>query len=125
LPPVKRAAPLLILLGGLATAAFGCGAEQVAYSDGEISDGLALKPDGREYLVATEDEPEGDAFCIVADLLNDSDEVEKAGSRAEGLALASREGNAGVVVDTGVGFPCEEEVQRNLNRLDPVPKEDE
>ena len=120
----RGSAPLSVLLGSLAVAALGCGADPVTYGDGEISDGLALRPDANEYLVATEEEPEGDAFCVVSELLNDADEVEKAGRRADGLALSSREGNAGVVVDTGVGFPCEEEVQRNLNKLDPVPKED-
>ena len=107
-----------------AAGAAGCGAEPKSYSDGEITDGLALKPDGREYVVATEEEPEGDAFCIVSELLNDAEEVEDAADRADGQALASREGNTGVVVSTELGFPCEQEVQRNLNRLDPKPKEE-
>jgi hypothetical protein len=119
---VNRAYGALLALCCLAVT--GCGAESKSYSDGEISDGLALKADGNDYLVATEEEPKGDAFCIVSDLLNDADEVDGAPDGAAKQALSSREGNAGVVVSTELGFPCEEEVQRNLNRLDPKPKDD-
>jgi hypothetical protein len=122
LPQVNRGFGALLVVCGLAAA--GCGADSKSYSDGEISDGLALRPDGREYLVATKEEPKGDAFCIVTELLNDADEVEQAPDGAARQALSSREGNAGVVVSTELGFPCEEEVARNLNRLDPKPKEE-
>lgn len=119
---MHRGSPLLVALPALAgIVAAGCGADPVSYSDGEIADGLALRPERNTYLVATEDEPEGDAFCIVSDLLNDADEVDKAGKRAEGLAISSREGTAGVVTEPPFG--CEDEVRRNLNRLDPAPKE--
>ncbi len=128
-PPLDSLRPMhrgSTLLGGLLAfaglMAAGCGSDPVSYGDGEIQDGLALKPDGGGYLVATKEAPEGDAFCLVRDLLNDADEVERAADEAEGQAISSRVGNTGVVVEPPFG--CEQEVQRNLNRLDPKPEEE-
>jgi hypothetical protein len=116
---VRRWGALLVAVLALAVA--GCGEEETRYNDDVIVDRLNLEPTQTGYAV------DGDPFCEVDDkLLNDASEVEDAADRDDlGLVIASREGNAGVKGVPPFAPDCGDEVKKKLNKLDPVPKEDE
>ena len=105
----------------VALAFAGCGEEETRYDDDTIVERLNLEKAGSGYAV------DGDPFCEVdGKLLNDASEVEDtAGKDDLGLVIASREGNAGVKAIPPFAPDCGEKVKKKLNKLDPVPKEDE
>jgi hypothetical protein len=106
----------------IALAAPGCGGEEeTRYSDDTLVERLNLKETGNGYAV------DGDPFCEVeGKLLNNADEVDEASDRDDlGIVIASRQGNAGVKGVPPFAPDCGDEVQKKLNKLDPVPKEDE
>ncbi len=82
------AAVLSALLASIALA--GCG-ESEKFSDGKISDAIAL----------ADDAVGGDPFCIVKDFLNDAGEVDEA-DRKDGPAISSAKGEVGVIVEHAV-----------------------
>lgn len=97
---------------GVAT---GCGSDDgPSFSDARIEKSLDLEPAGKAYTVG------GDPFCEVSELLNDADEVAEARSSR---VLASRGGNAGVVVGAAFAPDCERSSRDALDKLDPKPKE--
>jgi hypothetical protein len=116
---VRRWGALLVAVSALAVA--GCGEEETRYNDDRIVDRLNLEETENGYAV------DGDPFCEVDDkLLNDAGEVEDAAERDDlGLVIASRQGNAGVTGVPPFAPDCGDEVKKKLNKLDPVPKEDE
>jgi len=95
--------PALLALIALA----GCG-ESEQFSDGKISDAIAL----------TDDAVGGDPFCIVKDFLNDAGEVDEA-DRKDGPAISSSQGDVGVIVEQPFPADCEQEVRAGLNKLNP------
>ena len=105
----------------MALAVAGCGEEETRYNDDRIVDRLNLEQTENGYAV------DGDPFCEVDDkLLNDASEVQDAADRDDlGLVIASRQGNAGVKGVPPFAPDCGDEVKKKLNKLDPVPKEDE
>jgi hypothetical protein len=110
-----------VVVALVALAFAGCGEEETRYNDEKIVDRLNLEETESGYAV------DGDPFCEVeAKLLNDASEVEDAAGKDElGLVIASREGNAGVKGVPPFAPDCGDEVEKKLNKLDPVPKEDE
>jgi hypothetical protein len=116
---VRRWGALLVAVSALAVAA--CGEEETRYADHRIVDQLDLEQTENGYAV------DGDPFCEVDNkLLNDASEVEDAADRDDlGLVIASRQGNAGVKGVPPFAPDCSDEVKKKLNKLDPVPKEDE
>jgi hypothetical protein len=116
---VRRWGVLLVAVSAIAVAA--CGEEETRYDDGQIVDRLNLEQTDSGYAV------DGDPFCEVDNkLLNDASEVEDAADRDDlGLVIASRQGNAGVKGVPPFAPDCSDEVKKKLNKLDPVPKEDE
>ena len=105
----------------VALAFAGCGEEETRYNDDKIVDRLNLEETDSGYAV------DGDPFCEVEPkLLNDATEVEDAAGKDDlGLVISSREGNAGVKGVPPFAPDCGDEVKKKLNKLDPVPKEDE
>jgi hypothetical protein len=106
----------------IALAVGACGGEEeTRYSDDVLVERLNLEETENGYAV------DGDPFCEVeGKLLNDASEVEEASDRDElGIVIASREGNAGVQGVPPFAPDCGQQVKRKLNKLDPVPKEDE
>ena len=105
----------------VALAFAGCGEEETRYNDDTIVERLNLEKAGSGYAV------NGDPFCEVdGKLLNDASEVEDAAGKDElGLVISSREGNAAVEAVPPFAPDCGEKVKKKLNKLDPVPKEDE
>ncbi|MCD6015760.1 MAG: hypothetical protein K0R88_1844 [Solirubrobacterales bacterium] len=99
----------------------GCGEDETSYSDDRIVERLNLERTDTGYAI------DGDPFCEVdKKLLNDAGEVGDAEDRDDlGLVISSREGNAGVLGVPPFAPDCGEQVKRQLNKLDPVPKEDE
>ena len=99
----------------------GCGEEETRYNDDTIVERLNLEKTGGEYAV------NGDPFCEVnGKLLNDASEVEDAAGKDKlGLVISSREGNVAVEAIPPFAPDCGEKVKKKLNKLDPVPKEDE
>ncbi len=98
----------------------GCG-DDTRYGDQKIIEALHLEdaPDADAYAI------DGDPFCEVEkELLNDRDEVEDAIDADEGVVVASREGNVGVLATGPFGRDCERKARKRLNELDPKPKED-
>jgi hypothetical protein len=98
----------------------GCGEEETRYNDDKIVERLNLEQTENGYAV------DGDPFCEVENkLLNDASEVGDAEDKDDlGLVIASREGNAGVKGVPPFAPDCGDEVQKKLNKLDPVPKEE-
>jgi hypothetical protein len=110
-----------LLVAVAAVAAAGCGEEETRYADDRIVDRLNLEETENGYAV------DGDPFCEVDDqLLNDASEVDDAAERDDlGLVIVSRQGNAGVKGVPPFAPDCGDEVKKKLNKLDPVPKEDQ
>ena len=111
---------LLVLSAG-AVALAGCGGgDETSFSDNKIVEELKLEKaeDAGGYTI------KDDPFCeIGSNLLNDSGEVDSALDDKRPV-LASREGNVGV--ESKLLAPdCKDRVQRKLNKLDPVPKDEE
>ena len=109
------------LVAVLALAGAGCGEEETRYSDDTLVELLNLEKTDTGYAV------DGDPFCEVEPkLLNDASEVDEASDKDDlGIVIASRQGNAGVKGVPPFAPDCGEQVKRKLNKLDPVPKEDE
>lgn len=103
---MRRRVALSITLAAALVAA-GCG-ESEKFSDGKISDAIAL----------TDDAVGGDPFCIVKDFLNDAGEVDRA-DRKDGPAISSAQGDVGVIVEQPFPADCEQEVRAGLNKLNP------
>jgi hypothetical protein len=116
---VRRWGALLVAVLALAFA--GCGDEETRYNDDTIVDRLNLEQTENGYAV------DGDPFCEVENkLLNTASEVDDAAGRDDlGLVIASRQGNAGVKGVPPFAPDCGDEVKKKLNKLDPVPKEDD
>ena len=102
-------AAAVLLLASLALAS--CG-EDEGFSDKKIADAIGVKDD----MVG------GDPFCVIADYLNDPDEVDKADKRKQ-PAISSARGAVGVVVKPPFPDDCEQKVRRDLNKLDPKDKD--
>ena len=110
---------MVVVVVALAFAA--CGEEETHYDDDKIVERLHLEKAGSGYAV------DGDPFCEVdGKLLNDASEVEDAAGKDDlGLVISSREGNVAVEAIPPFAPDCGEKVKKKLNKLDPVPKEDE
>jgi hypothetical protein len=107
----------------LATAALGvagCGEEEEEFPNGRIIDALGLEEVDSGYAI------DGDPFCeVTSKLLNDSEEVDTALDEDElGLIIASRHGNVGIEAVPPFAPDCKDKAKKQLNRLDPVPKEE-
>jgi hypothetical protein len=98
-----------LLIASLTLAA--CG-ESETFSDGKISDAIG----------AEDDQIGGDPFCVVADYLNDREEIEQADGR-DAPVITSGRGEVGVRVKPPFPSDCEQKVRRGLNRLDPRDEE--
>ena len=98
---------LLVALGGVLVVLAGCGGGD-GYSDEEIS--KAIRAEGGEV--------DGDPFCVVADILNDAEEIDEISRKQEGSIIASVRGNVGVVVEPPFPDNCARIVRDGLNRLD-------
>jgi hypothetical protein len=118
---VRRWGALLVPVAIAALAFAGCGEEETRYGNDTIVERLNLEQTENGYAV------DGDPFCEVdKQLLNDAVEVGDAEDRDDlGLVISSREGNAGVLGVPPFAPDCGEQVKKKLNKLDPVPKEDE
>ena len=82
---------LALLVAALALAAGGCGSGS-STPDSEIVRALDLKRAGGAYAIG------GDPFCVVDELLNDSDEVDGAsGDGGQSFRIASPDGEIGVI----------------------------
>jgi hypothetical protein len=103
-------------VAGLAIAATlllaGCG-DSEKFSDAKIADAIG----------AEDDAVGGDPFCVIADYLNDSDQIDKADKKG-GAVITSAQGNVGVVVEPPFPSDCEQKVRKGLSKLDPK-KQDE
>ena len=110
---------MVVALVALAFA--GCGEEETRYSDDTLVERLNLEQTETGYAV------DGDPFCEVDNrLLNDASEVDEASDKDKlGIVIASRQGNAGVKGVPPFAPDCSDQVKKKLNKLDPVPKEDE
>lgn len=75
-----------------------------------------------DAIGAENDEVGGDPFCVVADYLNDADQIDKADRRG-GAVITSAQGNVGVVVKPPFPSDCEDKVRKGLNKLDPKKEE--
>jgi hypothetical protein len=117
-PRVRAAAvaPLAVTALGLSA----CGEEDEAFPNGRIVEALELEEVDSGYAI------EGDPFCeVTSKLLNDSGEVDEALDEDElGLIIASRQGNVGIEAVPPFAPDCKEKAKKQLNRLDPVPKEE-
>jgi hypothetical protein len=115
---VRALIALFILAVALPLAA--CGEEEtISYGDDKIIDTLKLEQADGGYAIG------GDPFCAVeGNLLNDGDEVTKAQDRDDlGLVISSNEGNVGIRAVPPFAPDCEKKVQKELNKLDPKPKD--
>jgi hypothetical protein len=110
---MRSRAALSIALLGLA-AGGGCDGGE-SFSDAKIEDAAKIE-DG--FV-------DGDPFCEVDDLLNDSEEIDAVDDKRAGDIITSAVGNVGVVVVPPFPDDCESTVRRGLNKLDPKPKETE
>ncbi|MGH2952708.1 MAG: hypothetical protein ACRDK9_01625 [Solirubrobacterales bacterium] len=108
-----------LALASLALAACGDDDDE-GFGNGRIVDALGLEEVDSGYAMG------GDPFCAVASkLLNDSDEVETAQDADElGLVIASRQGNVGIEAVPPFAPDCKDKAKKQLNRLDPKPKDD-
>jgi hypothetical protein len=96
-----------LLLAGLAV---GCGGDD-AVGEGKLSNALGLEEtdDGQAM--------NGDLFCQVSELLNDTDEVEAA-IDADAPVVVSRDRTLGIEVVTPFAPDCEDRARRELNQLE-------
>lgn len=120
--PISLArATVALALATVVLVAAGCGDDQAnkRFSDGTIIDTLGLEKSDGGYAIG------GDPFCAVdSNLLNDVDEVDQAKDRDNlNLVLASHEGNVGVRGVPPFAPDCQKQAERELNKLDPKPKE--
>jgi hypothetical protein len=107
-----RAACALAVIGMLVLTP-GCGTETESVPDDEIVRELGLEtaPTGDGYTV-------GDNLaCSVTTLLNDSDEVGGLTAAERRVALTSRDGLVGILVETPFAPACERDALAGLNRL--------
>jgi hypothetical protein len=107
-----RASAVLAVIGILVLAS-ACGNETESVSDDEIVRELGLEdaPTGDGYTV-------GDNLaCMVTTLLNDSEEVGELAAAERRVALTSRDGRVGILVETPFAPACEREAMDGLNRL--------
>jgi hypothetical protein len=106
-----RTACVLAVIGALVLAV-GCGTEVESVPDDDIVRELRLQPAmGDGYTV-------GDNLaCHVTTLLNDSEEVGRLTAAERRVALTSRDGRVGILVDTPFAPACEQEALAGLNRL--------
>ena len=102
----------LALLGAaLVLAAGGCGSGS-STPDSEIVRALDLKRAGGAYAIG------GDPFCVVDDLLNDSDEVDGAsGDGGQSFLIASPDGEIGVIARKPFAPDCTRGARDDLRRL--------
>jgi hypothetical protein len=105
---VKARVAACALMATLALAA--CGDDE-EFSDGKIADAIE----------AEDDQVGGDPFCVVADYLNDPDEVE--GTQKRDPVITSASGGVGVVVEPPFPSDCEKQVRKGLKKLDPKEEE--
>jgi hypothetical protein len=107
-----RAACVLAVIGTLVLTP-GCGTETESVLDDEIVRELGLEaaPTGDGYTV-------GDNLaCLVTTLLNDSEEVGGLTAAERRVALTSRDGRVGILVETPFAPACERDALEALNRL--------
>lgn len=107
-----RAACVLAVIGTLVLAP-GCGTETESVPDDDIVRELGLEtaPTGDGYTV-------GDNLaCQVTTLLNDTDDVAELTGAERRVALTSRDGRVGILVDPPFAPACEREALAGLNRL--------
>jgi hypothetical protein len=118
-PRVRSAVPVVLVVAA-ASALAACGDdEEEGFSNGRIVDALGLEEVESGYAIG------GDPFCEVTNkLLNDSAEVDDALSEAAGAVIASRNGGVGVEPVAPFAPDCKDKAKRQLNRLDPEPKEE-
>ena len=117
---MRRGPPSLAAVAAALLLAFaGCGDDSSSYSNGEIERALDLERGSGAYEVG------GDPFCRVTDLLHDGDEVAGINRRQRQLALTSRQGGVGVVVEPPFPPDCQQQVESGLNDLDPPPEKEE
>lgn len=115
-----RRSALWVALAAASLGLTACGEEEEGFSNGRIVDALELEEMGSGYAMG------GDPFCEVASkLLNDSEEVETALEEDEfGVVIASQQGNVGIKTVPPFAPDCKDKAKKQLNRLDPVPKEE-
>jgi hypothetical protein len=100
-----------LLVVALALAAGGCGSGS-STPDSEIVEALNLKQAGQGYEIG------GDPFCAVDQLLNDSDEVDRASDEAGGdFLIASPNGEIGVLARRPFAPDCTRRAKDDLRRL--------
>ena len=100
------AAPVALIVA----LAFGCG-DSGSVGDGKLQSALGLEEtDGGEAM-------NGDLFCQVSELLNDTDEVEAAVD-ADAPVVVSRDRTLGIEVVTPFAPDCEEKARRALSQLE-------
>jgi hypothetical protein len=111
--PPRGLAALLALAAVLAIA--GCGGD--ATDDSKIIAALNLKEAGNGY------EMNGDPFCRVDEVLNDTGEVEEAGDKKDiTFVIAAPKGEFGVVARPPFAPSCKREATEALKRLANPPK---
>ena len=117
---MRRWGAVLVPVAAVALLLAGCGEEETRYDDETIVERLNLEQIDGGYAI------DGDPFCEVeGKLLNDAAEVDEADDKDElGLVISSRQGNAGVTGVPPFAPDCGEQARKQLNRLDPVPKEE-
>jgi hypothetical protein len=107
----RRHPTLALLIAALALAAFGCGSGS-STPDSEIVKALNLESAGGGYELG------GDPFCVVGELLNDSDEVDGASAdRAQEFLIASPGGEVGVLAQKPFAPDCARRAKDDLRRL--------
>jgi hypothetical protein len=106
-----RAAAALVVIGLIVVVAGGCGSESESISDDEIIRQLELEESDGAYTIGD------NAFCTVEELLNDSDEVVGLSKRERDVALTSRRGDVGILVETPFAPACEREAEAGLTKL--------
>jgi hypothetical protein len=107
----RRRTTLAHLAAALALAAGGCGFGN-STPDSEIVKALDLKPVGQRYEIG------GDPFCVVAELLNDGDEVDQAsGDQGQEFLIASPDGEIGVLALRPFAPDCTRRAKDDLRRL--------
>jgi hypothetical protein len=114
-------AGVALAVAASALAAAGCGEEEktTSFGDEKVIETLNLEKSEGGYAIG------GDPFCEVDNnLLNDADEVDQAEERDDvGLVLASRQGNVGVRAVPPFAPDCQKKAKKQLDKLDPKPKE--
>ena len=103
----------MLACAAIALSAAGCGGG-AGVADSKIVDALNLKHTGRGY------EMNGDPFCTISELLNDSDEVSNAHDNAgqAGFVIAARNARIGVLAQRPFAPDCSHRAQKALNRLE-------